>query len=143
MIDNDNDFNLNDIMKQLDCYFLKCNVEFKEVKVLKEKVRNATKIIIEIYKKGELTKKEFITNMIKIREIQLNSDIYTKFINCGLENCYDVHKKLCDNLLRILSNYNVKYKKPAKYTLTDYKKIMLLYLKQIEILPIANKKTLN
>jgi hypothetical protein len=36
--------------------------------------------------------------------------------------------------------YNVKYKKPKKYTLKEYKKLMMTYIKVKEIMPIANSQ---
>lgn len=131
-----NQINFYDIIDQIKCYANYCEYENIESTLLKEKVINASKIIIDFYKEKKITKKEFIDNMIKIRKIQLNSKVFTNFAKCALKNCYKLIEKLFDNLL--LSN--IKYKKPVKYTLKDFKNIMMLYLKFKEIMPIANSK---
>jgi hypothetical protein len=127
------------VVKQLTCYFKYCEFEYKEVTNLKKKVNNACNIVIEAYKNKQLTKKEFINKMIQIRKIQFSSEVFTKFNKCSLKNCYSINEKLLDDILEKLDKfYNIKYKKPAKYTMNEYKKIMMIYIKEIEIMQIAN-----
>lgn len=96
------------------------------------------KIIIAAYKEKQLTKKEFIDKMIAIRKLQFESVEFTNFIQCVFKNCYDINKKMLDNILLIFNDKKIKYKKPIKYTVKDYKKIMLLFIKHNDILPLAN-----
>ena len=132
-------YTIDDIIKQIFCYIKNCNVEYEEINILKNKVLNANKIVIDAYKNKKLTKQEFIDKMMQIRKIQIDSETYTKFAKCSLKNCYSINVKILDNILEELSkNYNIKYKKPAKYTLKDYKNILLMYIKVKEIMPIAN-----
>jgi hypothetical protein len=137
-------YTIDDIIKQIYCYIKNCNVEYEEINILKNKVLNANKIVIDAYKnnnKKKLTKQEFIDKMMQIRKIQIDSETYTKFAKCSLKNCYSINVKILDNILEELSkNYNIKYKKPAKYTLKDYKNILLIYIKVREIMPIANSQ---
>jgi hypothetical protein len=139
---------IDDVVKQLICYFKYCEFEYKEVINLKKKVNNACNIVIEAYKNKQLTKKEFINKMIQIKKIQFSSEVFTKFTECSLKNCYSINEKLLDDILEKLDKfYNIKYKKPAKYTVNEYKKIMMIYIKKREIMRIANsheiKKKLN
>jgi len=134
-------YTIDDIIKQIYCYIKNCNVEYEEINILKNKVLNANKIVIDAYKNKKLTKQEFIDKMMQIRKIQIDSETYTKFAKCSLKNCYSINVKILDNILEELSkNYNIKYKKPAKYTLKDYKNILLMYIKVKEIMPIANSQ---
>jgi hypothetical protein len=136
-------YTIDDIIKQIYCYIKNCNVEYEEINILKNKVLNANKIVIDAYKNKnkKLTKQEFIDKMMEIRRIQFDSETFTKFSKCSLKNCYSINVKILDNILEELSkNYNIKYKKPAKYTLKDYKNILLMYIKVKEIMPIANSQ---
>jgi hypothetical protein len=134
-------YTIDDIIKQIFCYIKNCNVEYEEINILKNKVLNANKIVIDAYKNKKLTKQEFIDKMMQIRKIQIDSETYTKFAKCSLKNCYSINVKILDNILEELSkNYNIKYKKPAKYTLKDYKNILFMYIKVKEIMPIANSQ---
>ena len=79
--------------------------------------------------------------MMEIRKIQFDSEAFNKFSNCFLNKCYNIHEKLFDNIIMLLDKiYNIKYKKPKKYTLKEYKKLMMTYLKVTEIMPIANSQ---
>ena len=140
-------YNFNDIIEQLKCYSSNCENEYRDSVLLKQKVINASNIVIEAYKNKDndkykkLTKQEFIDKMMQIRKIQFDSETFTKFSKCSLKNCYSINVKILDNILEELSNnYNIKYKKPAKYTLKDYKNILLMYIKVKEIMPIANSQ---
>jgi hypothetical protein len=138
-------YNIDDIIEQILCYGKNCNVEYEEINILKNKILNVNKIVIEAYKNKDndkkLTKQEFIDKMIEIRKIHLNSETYTKFAKCSLKNCYSINVQILNNILEELSkNYNIKYKKPAKYTLKDYKNILMIYIKVKEIMPIANSQ---
>jgi hypothetical protein len=138
-------YTIDDIIEQIFCYIKNCNVEYEEINILKNKVLNANKIVIDAYKNKnndkKLTKQEFIDKMMQIRKIQFDSETFTKFSKCSLKNCYSINVKILDNILEELSNnYNIKYKKPAKYTLKDYKNILLMYIKVKEIMPIANSQ---
>jgi len=135
---------MNDIIEQFKCYASNCNNEFKDNILLKQKVINASNIVIEAYKNNndkKLTKKEFIDKMMEIRKIQFDSEVFNKFSECFLNKCYNNHEKLFDNIIMLLDKiYNVKYKKPKKYTLKEYKKLMMTYIKVKEIMPIANSQ---
>jgi hypothetical protein len=140
---------MNDIIEQIKCYVSNCDNEYKDAILLKQKVINASNIVIEAYKyknkdnvnAKKLTKQEFIDKMMQIRKIQFDSEAFNKFSNCFLNKCYNIHEKLFDNIIMLLDKmYNVKYKKPSKYTLKDYKKLMMTYIKVKEIMPIANSQ---
>jgi len=135
---------MNDIIEQFKCYASNCNNEFKDNILLEQKVINASNIVIEAYKNNndkKLTKKEFIDKMMEIRKIQFDSEVFNKFSECFLNKCYNNHEKLFDNIIMLLDKiYNVKYKKPKKYTLKEYKKLMMTYIKVKEIMPIANSQ---
>jgi hypothetical protein len=142
-----NNYNMNDIIEQFKCYVSNCDNEYKDAILLKQKVVNASNIVIEAYKNKDnvnakkLTKQEFINKMMEIRKIQFDSEVFNKFSNCFLNKCYNNHEKLFDNIIMLLDKiYNVKYKKPKKYTLKEYKKLMMTYIKVKEIMPIANSQ---
>jgi len=79
--------------------------------------------------------------MMEIRKIQFDSEVFNKFSNCFLNKCYNINEKLFDNIIMLLDKiYNIKYKKPKKYTLKDYKKLMIIYIKVKEIMPKDNSK---
>jgi hypothetical protein len=140
---------MNDIIEQIKCYVSNCDNEYKDAILLKQKVINASNIVIEAYKyknkdnvnAKKLTKQEFIDKMMEIRKIQFDSEAFNKFSNCFLNKCYNIHEKLFDNIIMLLDKiYNIKYKKPKKYTLKEYKKLMMTYIKVKEIMPIANSQ---
>jgi hypothetical protein len=140
-------YNFNDIIEQLKCYSSNCENEYRDSVLLKQKVINASNIVIEAYKNKDndkykkLTKQEFIDKMMQIRKIQFDSEVFNKFSECFLNKCYNIHEKLFDNIIMLLDKmYNVKYKKPSKYTLKEYKKLMMTYIKVKEIMPIANSQ---
>jgi hypothetical protein len=135
---------MNDIIEQIKCYVSNCDNEYKDNILLKQKVINASNIVIEAYRNNndkKLTKQEFIDKMMQIRKIQFDSEAFNKFSSCFLNKCYNIHEKLFDNIIMLLNKiYNVKYKKPKKYTLKEYKKLMMTYIKVKEIMPIANSQ---
>ena len=135
-----NSIMINNLTKQLECYYTKCSDNYNEILLLKDKVENASNIIINAYNEDRITKKEFINKMMQVRKIHINSIAYSNYVKCIIKNCYEVHKKLLDNILIDLSLINIKYKKTTDYTVNDFKNIMLLYLKHKKIIPIANSK---
>lgn len=137
---NTNSIRINDLTKQLECYYTKCGDYYNEILLLKDKVENASNIIINAYNEDRISKKEFINKMMQVRKIQINSIVYSNYVKCIIKNCYEVHKKLLDNILINLSLINIKYKKIIDYKVNDFKNIMLLYLKHHIIMPIANSK---
>lgn len=141
---NNYTYNMNDIIEQIKCYVSNCDNEYKDNILLKQKVINASNIVIEAYRNNndkKLTKQEFIDKMMQIRKIQFDSEAFNKFSSCFLNKCYNIHEKLFDNIIMLLNKiYNVKYKKPKKYTLKEYKKLMMTYIKVKEIMPIANSQ---
>lgn len=132
--------NITNIIKMVECNLKNCSNEYKEVISRKIKVMDECKIIIDDYKEKKLTKKEFIDKVMVIRKKHINSDIFSKFLTCGFKHCYDIHKQILDAILSYLLIINIKYKKPIKYTVKDYKKIILLFVLHKEIMPIANSQ---
>lgn len=117
--------NINDIINQIDCYLISCNSEYKEMTVEKNKAAVACILAINAYHNNKITKKECIDTIMKINSIHINSDYFEKFAKCALKNCYEKIEKIFDAIIIF-----IKYKKPKKYTIKDWRNITTEYIKK-------------
>jgi hypothetical protein len=114
---------------RVDCRLAKCKKENNITYDSQVKYGEATLLAMSKYKNNEITKKEYIYYLTIISELELNSKFYRNDVKCQLKNCYESVENYLDY---IISKLKKKYKKPSKYTVDDFIKIMKLH-KQEEI----------
>ena len=114
--------NLNLLTK---CYIANCNKEFKKRKDIRDKQLINSNKLHDDYKNNIISKKEFISKLIKLDNKYYNSIETISLYKCEIDKCYNLVK----NHLNYLSDRN-NYKKKDNYTINDYLKIVKLYQQQ-------------
>jgi hypothetical protein len=113
--------NIDDLVKLTKCYTEKCKNEAETRKKLRTIWFNNSNKIFEDYKNKVITRKEFITKINKLDSAYFNSVESIAIHNCEIKECYDLLKIKLDHMAAKI-NYK---KKKEKYTIYDYKKIII------------------
>ena len=120
--------------KLITCYLYKCKKENKNVEDKFNSYNIAKKNLVKLYSNAKIPKEKFIIIMNKISIYHFNSLYYRDYVNCIFKNCY----KYVSRQLDIFSK-EIKYKKPDKYTINDFIKIMIIRNKKYVIKPLIKK----
>ena len=113
--------NIDDLVKLTKCYTEKCKNEVEARKKLRTIWFNNSNKFFEDYKNKVITRKEFITKINKLDSTYFNSVESIAIHNCEIKECYDLLKIKLDHMAAKI-NYK---KKKEKYTIDDYKKIII------------------
>jgi hypothetical protein len=122
----------------LKCYLKNCGKENKEVEEKFKSFNSAKKTLVKLYYNEKITKDKFILIMSKISIYHYNSLYYRDFAKCIFKNCYNSVVKYLNKIIK-----DINYKKPTKYTIDDFIKIMIIRNKINVIKPLTNKYNPN
>jgi hypothetical protein len=120
--------------KLVNCYLDKCKKENKDVEDKFNSYNIAKKNLVKLYSNAKIPKEKFIIIMNKISIYHFNSLYYRDYVNCIFKNCY---KYICRQL--DIFSKELNYKKPLKYTINDFIKIMIIRNKKNVIKPLTKK----
>jgi len=124
--------------KFLDCYLKNCGEKSKEVENKFNSYNAAKKNLVKLYSNEKITKEKFILIMSKISIYHFNSIYYRDFVKCIFKNCYNSVSKYLNTIIK-----DINYKKPTKYSIDDFIKIMIIRNKNNVIKPLTNKYNPN
>lgn len=111
---------LKDIANLIECYNKNCNTYLLEYR--KEKLEKINRVykIYNLYKVNKITKQQYRTLLaLADNEFYKSKNIH-KFLQCQLDNCYDLVKKYIDRIVKKL-NYKTNSK---EYNLKEFINIM-------------------
>jgi hypothetical protein len=114
---------LNIVHNKVDCNIEKCKNE-NNILIDNLVIYGKAKLLaLNKFKNNIISKKEYLNYLIIIKKLELKTEFKQNEIKCALDNCYKLTEEYLDS---IISTLKIKYKKPSKYTIDDYIKIMLL-----------------
>jgi hypothetical protein len=114
---------LQDIMLQTTiCNIEKCKKELNDRKIIKNEWLKNSRSVYDDYINKKISKKDLTAKINKLNDDYYKTVENMSIVKCNLKNCYNTIKKLLDYMAAKI-NYKIK----AKYTITDYIKILKLY----------------